>query len=110
MRLSRSLCCAFVTILCSLCAAGSAHAAPRPTVAAELTLLAATGVLTPEDAAAKRAVYDNAKATVKRLKGARKVELGGVLRDLDDMAARQQLRVPSRLPALFLTLQRNVEW
>src|SRR3954447_20264575 len=110
MRLSRSLCCAFVTILCSLCVAGSAHAAARPTVAGELKRLGATGVLTPEDVAAKRAAYDDAKATVKRLTGARKLQLGGVVRDLEDMAARGQLRVPSRLPALFLTLQRNVEW
>ena len=65
---------------------------------------------TPEDAAAQRAVYDDAKAKVKTLTGARKVELGGVVKDLEDMAARGQFRVPSRIPALFLTLQRNVEY
>jgi hypothetical protein len=87
-----------------------AEAAKGPTVAGELKRLTAEGALTPEDAAAKRAVYDTAKGKVKALTGARKVELGGVVKDLEDMAARDQFRVPSRLPALFLTLQRNVEY
>jgi hypothetical protein len=87
-----------------------ADAAKGPTVAGELKRLTAAGSLTPEDAAAKRAVYDDAKAKVKRLTGARKIELGGVVKDLEDMAARDQFRVPSRIPALFLTLQRNVEY
>jgi hypothetical protein len=110
MRLRRSLCCAFVTILCSLSAVPAAHAAKGPTVAGELKRLSAEGALTPEDAAARRAVYDDAKAKVKTLTGARKVELGGVVKDLEDMAARGQFKVPSRIPALFLTLQRNVEY
>jgi hypothetical protein len=110
MRLRRSLCCAFVTIVCSLSAVAAADAAKGPTVAGELKRLAAEGSLTPEDAAAKRASYDDAKGKVKRLTGARKVELGGVVKDLEDMAARGQLKVPSRIPALFLTLQRNVEY
>jgi D-glucuronyl C5-epimerase-like protein len=88
----------------------AAHAAKGPTVAGELKRLAAAGSLTPEDAAAKRAIYDDAKAKVKRLTGSRKVELGGVVKDLDDMAARGALKVPSRIPALFLTLQRNAEY
>ena len=46
---------------------------------------------------------------MKRYTGARKVQLGGVVKDLEDMAAREQF-APSRLPALFLTLQRNIEW
>ena len=36
--------------------------AANPTVAGELKRLAAEGKLTPEDAAAKRAIYDDAKA------------------------------------------------
>ncbi len=46
----------------------------------------------------------------KKLSGTRKVELGGVIRDLDGMAERGSLNEPSRLPALFLTLQRNREY
>jgi D-glucuronyl C5-epimerase-like protein len=87
----------------------AASAAKGPTVAGELKRLTAEGALTPEDAAAKRAVYDDAKAKVKTLTGARKGELQGVVKDLEDMAARGSF-IPSRMPALFLTLQRNVEW
>jgi hypothetical protein len=98
-----------VPILCSLFAAPAADAAKRPTVAGELKRLAAEGAIAPEVAAAHRATYSDARAKVKRFQGARKLELGGVVKDLEDMAKRDQLR-PSRLPALFLTLQRNVEW
>jgi hypothetical protein len=96
--------------LCSISAVGAAHAAKGPTVAGELKRLAAEGKLTPEDAAAKRAIYDDAKATAAKLSGTRKTELGGVITDLDGMAARGSFDQPSRLPALFLTLQRNREY
>jgi hypothetical protein len=66
----------------------AADAAKRLTVAGELKRLAAEGKLTPEDAAAKRAIYDDAKAMAKKLTGSRKVELGGVIRDLHGMAER----------------------
>src|SRR4051794_17673864 len=110
MRLRRSLCCGFATILCSVSVVPTAHAAKRLTVAGELKRLTSEGKLTPEDAAAKRAVYDDAKAVERKLTGARKVELGGVIRDLDGMAERGSFSEPSRLPALFLTLQRNREY
>jgi D-glucuronyl C5-epimerase-like protein len=96
--------------LCSLFAVPAAGAAKGPTVAGELKRLTAEGTLTAEDAAAKRAVYDDAKGKVKTLTGARKAELGGVVKDLEDMAARGSFQTPSRLPALFLTLQRNAEY
>src|SRR5690349_15796632 len=110
MRLRRSLCCGFATILCSVSIVPAADAAKRLTVPGELKRLAAEGKLTPDDAAAKRAIYDDAKAMEKKLTGTRKVELGGVIRDLDGMAARGSFSQPSRLPALFLTLQRNREY
>src|SRR3954470_15733289 len=110
MRLRRTLCCALATIVCSVSIVGVAAAAKGPTVAGELKRLAAEGRLTPEDAAAKRAIYDDAKALERKLTGTRKVELGGVIRDLDGMAARGSFSQPSRLPALFLTLQRNREY
>lgn len=109
MRLSRSLCIGSVTVLCSLFAVQTAHGQKRATVAGELKRLAAAGAITPEDAAAHRALYDDARAKVKRLTGARKNELGGVVDDLEDMAGRGRFQ-PSRLPALFLTLRRNVEY
>ena len=83
--------------------------AKKPTVAAELDRLVAAGTVAPEVAGAYRATYDDAKTRRKKLTGARYLELGGVIRDLDDMAARDQF-TPSRLPALFLTLQRNVQF
>ena len=109
MRLRRSSRCAFVTILCSLSHVAGASAAAGPTVAAELSKLADAGALAPADLAAHRATYEDAKATVSKLNGTRKAELKGVVEDLDDMAARGQLTA-SRVPALFLTLQRNVEY
>ncbi len=105
----RTFGCAFVAILCSLFAAEAALAAKRPTVAGELKRLAREGAIAPEVAAAHRVTYNDARAKVRKFTGARKVQLGGVVKDLEDMARRDQFR-PSRLPALFLTLQRNVEW
>jgi D-glucuronyl C5-epimerase C-terminus len=108
MRVRRSCRCAVVTILCSLFAAAEASAA-RPTVTGELKALVAAGTLAPADYEAHLATYADAKATVKKLVGMRRAELNGVVSDLDDMAARHQLTA-SRVPALFLTLQRNVEY
>ncbi len=105
----RIVCCAFVPILCSLCVVAPAHAAKRATVAGELKRMAAAGTITPDVAAADRATYDDAKARTKKLTGTRRQELGGVVADLEDMAARHQF-TPSRLTPLFVTLQRNVAY
>jgi hypothetical protein len=109
MRLSAISRCAFVTILCSLAHVAGAEAGSRPTVAGELKRLVAAGTLAPADYEPHRAAYDDAKATVSKLDGTRRAELDGVVADLDDMAARGQL-TSSRLPALFLTLARNVQY
>ncbi len=108
--MTRTFCSGFVLVLCSLLlvAAPSAHAQRKVTVAAELKRLQAEGA-DPAAIAGYRATYDDARARVKRLTGARKVQLGGVVTDLEGMAARRQFTL-SRLPSLFLTLQRNVEW
>ena len=84
-------------------------AAKRKTVARVLKDLRASGAIDSTMYAARRAAYDDAKKRVKKLKGARKVELGAVIATLEDVAARGQL-TPSRLAPMFLTLQRNVEW
>src|SRR4051812_34379881 len=109
MRVRRSVCWVFVPILCSLCVIAPAQAAKKATVASELKRLAAKGSIAPETATADRAIYDDAKRGARKLTGTRARELGGVIADLDGMAARRQF-TPSRLPALFLTLQRNVQW
>jgi D-glucuronyl C5-epimerase C-terminus len=116
MRMRRSLYCVFAAILCSLCAvpeAGAAHhgraAKAKRTVTTELKRLLAEAQIDEGAYAADRATYSDARAKVRKLTGARRLELSGVLRDLDDMAARGQLTA-SRAPALFLTLQRNLEY
>jgi hypothetical protein len=89
-------------------AAPPAHAQKKPTVATELERLTAEGA-DPAAVSGYRATYNDARARVKRLTGARKLQLGGVITDLEGMAARKQFTA-GRLPSLFLTLQRNVEW
>jgi hypothetical protein len=75
----------------------------------ELKRLRDSGAITPEDYAARRSAYDDAKRTARRLTGTRRTELTAVIMTLDDIARRGKL-TPSRLAPLWLTLQRNVEW
>jgi len=84
-------------------------AARRRTVVGELRRLRSEGAIDSATYAERRAAYEDAKRTVRKLKGARKVELGAVVKTLEDVATRGQL-TPSRLAPLFLTLQRNREW
>jgi hypothetical protein len=84
-------------------------AAKRRTVVGELGRLRAAGAIDDAAYEERRAAYEDAKRTVKKLSGARKAELGAVVSTLEDIAARGQLTA-SRLAPLFLTLQRNREW
>jgi hypothetical protein len=54
-------------------------------------------------------VYVAAKGSLAKLTGTRREELGAVVGNLQAMAAAGEL-IPSRLPALFLTLERNRQW
>jgi hypothetical protein len=83
--------------------------AARRTVARELGRLRDSGAITPEEHAERRAAYDDARRTLRKLRGTRRVELGAVIATLDAIAARGRL-TRSRLAPLWLTLQRNVEW
>ena len=56
-----------------------------------------------------RRIYSSARRTRKRLKGARGRELAAVINALDRIALRRRL-VGSRMPALFLVLQRNTQY
>ncbi len=56
-----------------------------------------------------RTLYSRARKTRKRLKGARGRELASVIVALDRMALRRKL-VGSRMPAVFLILQRNTQY
>ncbi len=88
-----------------------AHAAASrgPSVSRALGDLQQSGAL---DAPSYRRYYNAyiaAKHTLARLRGTRRVEFGAVLANVQAIAAAGGLH-PSRLPALFLTLERNRKW
>jgi hypothetical protein len=87
----------------------AAAAARGPTVRAELQRLQAGGELDAATVAGYRDAYDKARATLRKLMGYRRAQLRAVLGNVD-AAASGGLFLPSRLPALFLTLQRNRAW
>ncbi len=95
---------------------GPARAHPRaraashgPTVSAVLQALRQTGAISETTYTADYAAYVGAKSSAAKLSGTRKEELGTVLANVQAMAAAGEL-IPSRLPALFLTLERNRQW
>ena len=81
----------------------------KRTVTAELKRLRDAGAITPEDYAARRAAYLDARRRAKRLDGVGKSQMAAVLRTVDAIAARRQL-TPSRITPLWLTLERNLEF
>ena len=93
--------------------ARAARAAPRRaptrTVATELRRLLDEGQIDAPTYLARRAAYDDFKTAVKAFSGRRRIDMAGVLGVVDGIAARGQL-TPSRLNALWLTLERNREW
>jgi hypothetical protein len=105
--------CAWIAVACALllgAGAPVAHAAkPRKTIARELAKLYERGKIDLTTYDADRAIHADVKRTIRRLRGARRAELAGVLASVEGMAARGALRA-SRLYPLFLTLQRNSEW
>jgi D-glucuronyl C5-epimerase-like protein len=88
-----------------------AHLAARhgPTVSRVLQDLRGSGALAPAAYSRYLAAYVAAKHSLARLSGTRHVELGAVLANVQAIAAAGQL-IPSRLPAVFLTLERNRTW
>lgn len=89
--------------------AAGRRAGSGPTLPGQLKRLLHAGAIDEATHDEHRATYDRALALERRLQGARLVELGAVRRTLDAIAGRGQLTV-SRLPALFLTLERNIRW
>jgi hypothetical protein len=81
----------------------------KRTVRRELRRLESSGKLTSAEHDGYRAQYDRAKATVGRLSGARRANLGAVIDTLEDLTARGRL-ASSRAPVLFETLERNRQW
>jgi hypothetical protein len=80
-----------------------------PTPAGELDRLLAAGAIDQPTRDRYRKSLLDARRSVGRLTGTRRVELGAVLANLDRIAA-AGLLTPSRLPGLILTLARNREW
>ena len=69
----------------------------------------AAGRLSADDAARYRALWSDARSTRRHLPAARASELGYVIDTLYRIARSKQLAA-GRMPALFLTLERNREW
>jgi D-glucuronyl C5-epimerase-like protein len=90
-------------------AAPRARAAAGPSVGGALDRLVAAGAITPAERRARARAYRDARRTLGRLTGARRLALGGMLTDLRGIAARGQLTA-SRIPPLWLTLERNLQW
>lgn len=82
---------------------------PAPPVLATITRLRRSGALAPATAAHYRGDYLQAQRTLSHLSGTRAAELGAVLDNVLQLASSGELTA-SRMPAVFLTLQRNREW
>ncbi len=88
-----------------------AHAASThgPTVSRALSTLLHSGAIEASSYRQYLGAYVAAKHSVARLSGTRRTELGAVLANVQAIAAAGGF-IPSRLPALFLTLERNRKW
>jgi D-glucuronyl C5-epimerase C-terminus len=86
-----------------------ATASALRTVVGELRRLRASGQIAWPEYRARRDAYYDARRKTKRLSGARRVQMRAVLGTIEAIAARRQL-TRSRLPALWLTLDRNLRW
>jgi D-glucuronyl C5-epimerase C-terminus len=80
-----------------------------PTVSRVLLSLRSAGAIAATDYSRYYAAYVAAKRSVARLSGTRRTELSAVLANVQAIAAAGELSA-SRLPAVFLTLERNRAW
>jgi hypothetical protein len=79
------------------------------TVTAALQSLQRANQLTATEYTRYASAYAAATSSLGKLSGTRKSELGGVLANVQAIAAAHGF-IPSRLPALFLTLEANRTW
>ncbi len=108
--LSRLPILALAVTLAALAAPRSLAAPSRgPTVYGTLQSLKSSGALSAEAYGEDSSTYTEALSAVKHLSGTRRAELESVVANVQQIAASGQL-IPSRLPALMLTLERNVQW
>jgi hypothetical protein len=80
-----------------------------PTVYGALRSLESSGALSAEAYGEDTSTYTAALSAVKHLSGTRRAELESVIANVQQIAASGQL-IPSRLPAVMLTLESNVQW
>lgn len=83
--------------------------ASKPTVTSALQGLQRGGQITPAEYAKYAGAYSAASRSLSRLSGTRRAELGAVIANVQAMAASGYF-IPSRLPVIFLTLERNRQW
>ena len=107
---------ALVVLVLSVSLAGgaaSAQAAGKPasgpSVSAALASLQRSGAIAPAVYQQDYSAYVAAVNSLKKLSGTRRAELGAVIANVQAIAAAGGF-IPSRLPALFLTLERNRTW
>lgn len=86
-----------------------ARPAARTTVRKAIDSAFRAGQITADERGAWRAAYSDALRTRARLTGARRTQLSSVIETLEDIAGRGQLTA-TRMPALFLQLERNIEY
>jgi hypothetical protein len=80
-----------------------------PTVASALASLKSSGAITEAAYAQYTAAYTAAERSLKKLSGTRKAELQSVIANVRQMAAASEF-TPTRLPVIFLTLEKNRQW
>ncbi len=88
---------------------GGRAAAAKPTVTSALQSLQRSGQITPALYAKYTSAYAAASRSLARLSGTRREELGAVMANMQAMAAGGYF-IASRLPVIFLTLERNRQW
>jgi hypothetical protein len=104
---------ALVALSCALAASDApragARASSRPSVGSALSALQRSGQITQAEYARYSGAYAAASRSLGRLSGTRRAELGAVIANVQAMAAGGYL-IASRLPVVFLTLERNRQW
>ena len=89
--------------------AGAPAVAARQSVVGALQGLRRSGAISAGEYARDKATYVTAQRALGRLSGTRLSELGAVLENVRAIAA-EGLLSASRVPAVFLTLERNWQW
>jgi len=97
-----------VAVLASAVLAAPAGAAPDPVLGA-IQEAEAAGALPAPQGAQYRQVLARARTARAGLRGVRRREMASVLTIAGQIAKRGDL-TPARMPAVFLTLERNAEW